>query len=454
MILKRSLISGQLCIYLFLAFFSGTDVKAQDNQIAVDSARKDAIKLYVDCRGCDMDYMREQMPYANFMRNVQDAQVYLLVTLQSTGSGGRNYTMFFSGHEEFEGMEDTLTYSSSPDDTQDVIRTGLTDKIAMGLMRYVAKTPAAGNIKVSYTGKVEQEPEELEDKWNFWVFELETRPRLSIEKSTREYNWSNSVSAKRVTEDWKTELEFDHNYVKNVYFFEDTIYRGTDSAFYDEWTNEFIRKSWSNDNLFVKSITDHWSIGLRTELSSSTRANFNFRGTLFPSIEYNIFPYSESNQKQLRILYGIGYVYHDYYELTVYKKSTEHLAQETLDVAFEVQQKWGSANISVGAANYLHDFSKYHVEVDGFLRVRLFKGFSLNLNGGIAFIHDQIALPLSDISSEDYYLRLRELETNYSYNLGVGITYTFGSIYNNVVNPRFGSRGFGGGGGGGYRGGF
>jgi hypothetical protein len=37
-------------------------------------------------------------------------------------------------------MKDTLDLQSSPDDTQDVIRTALTNTIAMGLMRYVAKT--------------------------------------------------------------------------------------------------------------------------------------------------------------------------------------------------------------------------------------------------------------------------------------------------------------------------
>ena len=31
-----------------------------------------------------------------------------------------------------------------------------------------------------------------------------------------------------------------------------------------------------------------------------------------------------------------------------------------------------------------------------------------------------------------------ELDNEYNFDFGVGITYTFGSIYDNVVNPRFG----------------
>jgi len=34
-------------------------------------------------------------------------------------------------------------------------------------------------------------------------------------------------------------------------------------------------------------------------------------------------------------------------------------------------------------------------------------------------------------------VRQRQLRTSYRYYLAVGISYTFGSIYNNVVNPRF-----------------
>jgi hypothetical protein len=43
------------------------------------------------------------------------------------------------------------------------------------------------------------------------------------------------------------------------------------------------------------------------------------------------------------------------------------------------------------------------------------------------------------LSGTEVLLRLRELATEYSFDFGVGLSYTFGSIYNNVVNPRFGN---------------
>ncbi len=39
---------------------------------------------------------------------------------------------------------------------------------------------------------------------------------------------------------------------------------------------------------------------------------------------------------------------------------------------------------------------------------------------------------------EDILLQKKMLATNYNYRLSVGVSYTFGSIYSNIVNPRFG----------------
>ncbi len=55
---------------------------------------------------------------------------------------------------------------------------------------------------------------------------------------------------------------------------------------------------------------------------------------------------------------------------------------------------------------------------------------------GYSFVHDQVSLRKGDASVEDVLLRRRELSTAYQYNAYLSVSYTFGSIYNNVVNPR------------------
>jgi hypothetical protein len=54
-------------------------------------------------------------------------------------------------------------------------------------------------------------------------------------------------------------------------------------------------------------------------------------------------------------------------------------------------------------------------------------------------IHDQLALRKGDLSQEDVLLHRKQLSTQYDYFGSIGLRYTFGSIFSNVVNPRFGS---------------
>ncbi|NOZ55257.1 MAG: hypothetical protein GXO73_00510, partial [Calditrichaeota bacterium] len=59
----------------------------------------------------------------------------------------------------------------------------------------------------------------------------------------------------------------------------------------------------------------------------------------------------------------------------------------------------------------------------------------------ISRIHDQLSLPKKGASREEVLLRRRMLATTYSYFVSFGVSYTFGSIYTNIVNPRFGGGG-------------
>ena len=82
-----------------------------------------------------------------------------------------------------------------------------------------------------------------------------------------------------------------------------------------------------------------------------------------------------------------------------------HLWLHSLNIAYQVVQKWGTIDVNVVYSNYLHDWSKNNLEFGGYLSLRIAKGLSVRISG----IYTSI-----------------------------GFSYTFGSIYNNVVNPRFG----------------
>jgi len=422
--MKNSNSIALLMLSMNLLFFCSGKSAGQDIVSSDSVKRENAIKIFIDCHYCDMDYIRREIPYVNYVRDTRDAQVYILETQQETGSGGDQYTFFFQGQYDFKGVNDTLTYASSPDDTSDNIRYGRTRMLKIGLMRYVARSPLINEIEIIHEeGK---EDEVVVDRWNNWVFELDINPEYEGEESYKSLDLENSINAIKITPDWKLDFDLEYDMRRTKYISEDT-------------TIVALRESISMDNLIVKSLSNHWSAGVYLSFRTSTYGNLKYSYDVYPAAEYNIFPYSESNHRQLRILYGLGFNFFTYNDTTIYDMIRENRMHQQLLLAFRVQEKWGSVNVSLEASNYLHDFSKNRLVLEGSLHVRIIKGLSLSLYGDVGRIHDQLSLVKGELSETEVLLRLRELETEYNYDFGVGLTYTFGAIYNNIVNPRFGN---------------
>ena len=134
----------------------------------------------------------------------------------------------------------------------------------------------------------------------------------------------------------------------------------------------------------------------------------------------------------------------NYMDTTIYDKTSENLWLHSFSAAYQVVQKWGSVNVSLGYSNYFHDWSKNNLSLSGYLELRVAKGLSVSFAGGASLIHDQLGLVKAGATTAEVLLRRKELATQFQYYTMFGFTYTFGSIYNNVVNPRFGNSGGGG----------
>ena len=386
--------------------------------------RVNAIRVFIDCSHCDMNFIRDEIPYINYVRDVKEAQVYIRESSENAGGGGSRFTYIFIGQLEFKGKNDTLVYTSRPDDTRDLMRVWRTQMLEMGLMSYVARTPLYKEVIIIPTERVESQV--VVDNWDNWVFELQAEPDFEGEESRRELSMRSSASATKITRDWKLEFDFDNRYTRTKYTYDDTLY-----------TND---KNYQGlDLLVVKSMGEHWSGGIKTDILSSSYNNYKFSLNILPSIEYNYFPYSKSTHHQLRILYGLGSSYRKYNETTIYEKTEELLWLHQLQVAYQVQEKWGSINLSLKGSNYFHDFSKNRVELHGYVSIRIMKGLSVRIMGSVARINDQLSLVAGEASEAEILLQLQELQTNFNVGGRIGLTYTFGSIYNNIVNPRFGN---------------
>jgi hypothetical protein len=199
-----------------------------------------------------------------------------------------------------------------------------------------------------------------------------------------------------------------------------------------------VVEDYSVGGILVKSLGPHWALGAGASVSSSTFENIELAMRAAPAIEYSLWPYEEATRRQLTFQYSVGISSFDYLEETIYSKFRETRPTQSLIAGYDVRQPWGDGNASLELAGFLDDMTQYRLEFDGEIEVRLFRGFSLDVGGTAALIRDQLALVKEDPTEDEVLLRLRELRTDYRYDLRVGFSYTFGSIFNSVVNPRFG----------------
>jgi len=78
----------------------------------------------------------------------------------------------------------------------------------------------------------------------------------------------------------------------------------------------------------------------------------------------------------------------------------------------------------------------YSLSFNGRTNIRLTRGLSLELRGDAARVNDQLFLARGNASDDEVLTRQRALATSFRLSGSVGINFTFGSIYNSIVNPR------------------
>jgi hypothetical protein len=143
-------------------------------------------------------------------------------------------------------------------------------------------------------------------------------------------------------------------------------------------------------------------------------------------------------RRQLRALYAVGVSRFQYYEETLFGKLEETLPSHQLSLTLEQRERWGSLEASLEWSQYLHDLAKSRLEASGEVSLRLARGLSVASEVNASRIRDQLSIPARGATDEEVLLRLRRLQSGYEYSLSVSLTYTFGSIFSSIVNPRFG----------------
>ncbi len=392
--------------------------RADSNAVTAGPAEPN---VFLDCNSCDFNYIRTHVRFVNYVRNRNEAQVQVLVTTMPTGSGGRQFTLVFLGRKRFKGVDDTLIYVSRPLESWDKTRKGVSRTLSLGLVRYADQTQVAKYLSINVSKADSAKP--AKDWWHHWVFSLAANGYLNGQALTSQDSWSGNITASRTTAASKYLFSVGTGYRESHYITNDQ-------------TVVAVSRRQDVQAMGALSLDGHWSAGGILRASSSTYNNEKAALSLSPEIEYDIFPYSQSTMRQLRFRYKLNYDYSQYYAETIFNKYQNRLTGEGLSIILNLTQPWGSINASLKGANYFYDFSKNHVRFYTQFSLSLSRGLSVNLSGAVSMIHDQLSLPQSSATTDQILLQQTELATQYSYWTAFGVRYTFGSIYNDIVNPR------------------
>lgn len=398
------------------AFFSATNLHAQSR-----------LNLYTDCE-CNKTVLKQDINYVNHALDPASAQVNLFIVTNYLSNGGKVFNLNFKGQHELEGNQLSFKVPVTAVMTGREVDETLTKRIKLGLAGFLAGTPYAALAEVQVDSPAETAETETEDSardnWNNWIFETSARFSTQKESQRGQTDLRLGFEADRTTPEWRLRFTTD-------YFYRTQTIAQTDGS---ELTS--LRQDvWSNVSI-VKSISDHWSVGFFNSMSSSTFRNIDYGIWVAPAIEYNFFNYNEVPFKEFTVAYRLGWTHNNYSEETIFLQTEESLVRQVLNADLRLRQRWGQIFAGISGGNYLDDLSKNRLSMRAQADVRLIKGLSFNVGGSYEIINDQISLPRGEASVEDILLGQAQLATNFEADLSFGLKYTFGSLFNNVINTR------------------
>ncbi|MCC7055052.1 MAG: hypothetical protein IT355_17395 [Gemmatimonadaceae bacterium] len=405
------------------------------------AAASEALKVFLDCRGdttlgCATDFFVVDVPFVSWIRDRLFADVQFLVTTIQTGSGAFQYTVTAIGRGRYDGRADTTVVNTVPNESEDGVRRRLSSAFSLLLVPYVRTSAVAQRLRVVYdappAGRTAAGPP-VRDRWNYVVLQVQSSGFMSTESRQTFANVDADIRVRRVTErnalrfGWNQSMRYNKFEIDDSTIVTNTIRNGV-----------FFARA-------VKALGPRLSAGLLTNIGFSEFTNTALAWRAAPVIEYNLFPWKQATSRQVAISYGVGPRYFRWKDSTIFGRLSEWRMQQELVVGSDVRQSWGSVNVSVRYASYLPELRKWNLGTNGSVNLNLVKGLSLNLGGGASLIRDQIFLAAEGQTPEQILTQQRALASNYNVFVFTGLSYSFGSIYNNVVNPRLDFFNLGGG---------
>lgn len=403
-------------------------VAVMSRPAAAQESVSSGLKVFLDCGRCDESRIRTEITFVDYVRDPQMADVHVFVTSNYTVLSGRQYELSFIGLGDYSRSSLNLKRTVAQNSTGEDARAVLHEAIKVGLIPFLDQQQLEESFLLSYSGDrpVTLEEQLETDPWRHWVFNIYGGDfELDLESNRTVFDSRWGFYADHRSELWKIRVRpyFNYDLVR--------IKRGDRPTVRSSITRHGL------DSYLIRSLGPHWSLGLFGTYVTRNDRNLKHYGSLVPGVEYSLLPYEVATRRSITFIYTLGLAYVDYFNETIFNKTEEWLPKHEVDATVAIRQPWGDVYSGIEASQYLHDTSKQRAEVFVNLSVRLFAGFSLQVEGRFEMIRDQLSLPLGDATLQEVLLQQRELETDYAISAGIAVSYTFGSSFANVVNTRF-----------------
>ena len=377
------------------------------------------LKAYLDCR-CDQNYLKQQTSFLEHVRdqNLADIEIFIIDIRNPTGT--RTFEIKVDGNNEYQEISSSTLVSGYANDTSSTLRDKLLNKLKLALIPFLDK--ASYNIKVD----VDSNFDDLtvnDDNWKNWVFELSGSYNDDKEESRKTNRYELEFEIDKLTPEWRIGMEIKRNESNGKFFSNDKVYTSN-------------RKTTSISGRVVRSISDHFSAGIFSSAYQNTYENIDFNRYIAPAIEYSFYPYKDVLSKEITLAYRIGIGKRNYIEKTIYGYEKQKLSSQTLSLNIRFRQKWGNISSYLNATQFLNDGTKKRFSLRSDLDLRVFQGLAVRFSGNVNLIREQYSLAAVSTSIEELLLQQRQIATDYRTNFSVGLSYTFGSIYNSVINTR------------------
>lgn len=388
-------------------------------------------KVFIECTRswlCDFDYLRTELGMVDFVRDRFIADVHVQVNTQFTSSGSEQNTITFKGQNSFLNQDDTLSYFNASTLSDDERRIKMVKSVALGLMKYISHTEAANNIVITYNKPAEADtlnPEKQNDPWNYWIMSLGANGFFDGDANYSSESINSYINADRETDKTKTNIGLSYYYRKNKFVVSDEETVVTENP----QTNGYVN--------FINKINEHWGYGIFTSIMSSEFSNYDIRLRLTPKVEYDVFKYKEFNNQRLVISYGLGPQYNNYRDTTIFFKTEETLLLQDAAIISSFNKPWGNINVGAFYNSYLNDLTKFSLSFSGSVNWNIFKGLKFAVGGNYDITRNLIQLSKEGATRDEVLLQQKQLNSQYSYFFGVGLSYQFGTKFNNFINPAF-----------------